>query len=263
MENHGVIFDPATKEIQLKNPNGLTGGTPTTGYGLLYNGYAIQDARNIANTDWHIAEAFIDAEATQLYLDPSGGAYTGNLAGGPMKRTELTYWNSPNNGATNTSRFNGKGSGYRDDDGTFEGIYDIMYIWTPGFDSIDTMSISSLSHNLLNFRAPQSGWGSDTSTFNRGMSIRLVKDSTSLTNGQIGSYTGNDGKIYPTICIGSREWLSENLAETKYRNGDPIPEVSENATWSGLTTGALSAYNNDWTMAASEHYLIYLTPSPL
>jgi hypothetical protein len=38
-----------------------------------------------------------------------------------------------------------------------------------------------------------------------GLSIRLIKDSTTLTNGQSGIYIGNDGKIYPTICIGTQE----------------------------------------------------------
>ena len=78
------------------------------------------------------------------------------------------------------------------------------------------------------------------------MSIRLIKDSTTLTHGQTGTYTGNDGKVYRTICIGTQEWLADNLCETLYRDGSPIPEVTDNATWAALTTGALCAYNNDW-----------------
>jgi hypothetical protein len=55
-----------------------------------------------------------------------------------------------------------------------------------------------------------------------GEAIRLLKDSTTLTHGQIGTYIGNDGKVYPTICIGTQEWLACNLNETKYQNGDWI-----------------------------------------
>jgi hypothetical protein len=32
--------------------------------------------------------------------------------------------------------------------------------------------------------------------------------------------------------------------ETKYRDGSLIPEVTDNATWYGLTTGARCSYNN-------------------
>jgi hypothetical protein len=83
----------------------------------------------------------------------------------------------------------------------------------------------------------------------RGYSIRLIKDATTLTHGQKGTYVGNDGRVYNTICIGTQEWLSENLAETKYRDGSAIPEVTDNTAWAALSTGALCAYNNDWNNA--------------
>jgi len=85
-----------------------------------------------------------------------------------------------------------------------------------------------------------------------GMSVRLVKDSTTLTHGQTGTYTGNDGRVYSTICIGTQEWLSESLCETEYRNGDPILEVTDNAAWAALTTGARCSYNNDESYALAE-----------
>lgn len=78
-----------------------------------------------------------------------------------------------------------------------------------------------------------------------GVSIRTVNNSTTLINGQTGTYIGNDGKVYRTICIGTQEWLADNLAETKYANGDTIPTVTDNATWAALTTGARCAYEND------------------
>ena len=78
-----------------------------------------------------------------------------------------------------------------------------------------------------------------------GMSVRPVKDSTILTHGQSGTYVGNDGKVYRTICIGTQEWLADNLCETLYRDGSPIPEVTDAATWAALTTGARCSYDND------------------
>ena len=60
-----------------------------------------------------------------------------------------------------------------------------------------------------------------------------------------GTLTDNDGNIYKTITIGSQTWMAENLRTTKYRNGDPIPNVTVDATWVALTTGAYCWYNND------------------
>ena len=78
-----------------------------------------------------------------------------------------------------------------------------------------------------------------------GGSIRPVKDITTLTNGQTGVYQGNDLKLYNTVCIGNQEFLSKNLAETKYRNGATIYEVTDQEEWIVLTTGAFCAYNNN------------------
>ena len=74
----------------------------------------------------------------------------------------------------------------------------------------------------------------------------LIKDSNTLTDGEGGSYTRNDGKVYRTICIGTQEWLADNLAETKFRNGDDIPEVTDNGAWAALETAGMCAYDNDW-----------------
>ena len=78
-----------------------------------------------------------------------------------------------------------------------------------------------------------------------GAAVRLIKSVTSLSDGETGTYTGNDGKVYRTICIGTQEWLADNLCETLYRDGSPIPEVTDAATWAALTTGARCSYDND------------------
>jgi uncharacterized protein (TIGR02145 family) len=54
-----------------------------------------------------------------------------------------------------------------------------------------------------------------------------------------------DGNTYLTIRIGSQVWMAENLKVTHYRNGDPIPNVANNATWGRLTTGAYCDFDND------------------
>jgi uncharacterized protein (TIGR02145 family) len=57
--------------------------------------------------------------------------------------------------------------------------------------------------------------------------------------------TDIDGNVYRTVKIGTQIWMAENLKTTKYRNGDPIPNVTDNPQWISLKTGALCLYKND------------------
>jgi len=59
-----------------------------------------------------------------------------------------------------------------------------------------------------------------------------------------------DGNVYRTVKIGKQIWMAENLKVKHYRNGEDIPNVSDNATWEGLTTGAYCEYCNDVENAA-------------
>ena len=58
------------------------------------------------------------------------------------------------------------------------------------------------------------------------------------------SVTDVDGNIYTTVTIGTQVWMVENLKVTKYRNGDPIPNVTDNNSWNELTTDAYCNYEN-------------------
>jgi len=65
-----------------------------------------------------------------------------------------------------------------------------------------------------------------------------------------GTVKDKEGNIYKTVTLGKQIWMAENLRTTKYRNGDPIPNVTVNSNWAALTTGGLCWYNND---AAANH----------
>jgi uncharacterized protein (TIGR02145 family) len=60
-----------------------------------------------------------------------------------------------------------------------------------------------------------------------------------------GTVTDYDGNVYNTITIGTQVWTVENLKTTKYRDGTPIPNVTDNTDWYNLSTGAYCNYNND------------------
>ena len=217
------------------------GNTPTTPvvvkYGYLYNWFAANDSRNIASTGWSVPTI-----SNQRTLSTFLGGNT--VAGGKMKETGLTYWLTPNTGATNTSGFNGRGGGTRiAETGVFDRTKDFMQYWAQGFNASGGY-VSVLKHDFATYTAYN---GSITYSFpeKTGSAVRLIKDTTSLSNGQTGTYTGNDGKVYRTICIGTQEWLADNLLETKYRDLSAVPEVTDNTTWAGLTTGARCSYDND------------------
>ena len=53
-----------------------------------------------------------------------------------------------------------------------------------------------------------------------------------------------DNNNYATVQIGNQIWMAENLKTTHYKNGTAIPNVTNNTTWNGLTTGAYCDYNN-------------------
>jgi len=57
------------------------------------------------------------------------------------------------------------------------------------------------------------------------------------------------GRIGPNAfgvtSIGTQTWMTRNLTVSKYRNGDIIPQVTDNTEWAALTTGAWCYYNND------------------
>ena len=70
-------------------------------------------------------------------------------------------------------------------------------------------------------------------------------DSVHNSNLNYGNMTDQEGNVYKTIFIGTQEWMAENLKTTIYRNGNAIDNVTDNAQWVSLTTGAWALYNND------------------
>ena len=127
-------------------------------YGLLYNWHAVDDARGLCPSGWHVPS---DAEWTVM-TDWLGGAA---VAGAQMKST--SGWNNGGNG-TNSSSFSGLPGGYRLNDGSFSGVGNGGYWW-----SSSPIGSNAWYRNLFNlvefvfrdFRSPQDGF-----------SVRCVKD---------------------------------------------------------------------------------------
>lgn len=203
-------------------------------YGLLYNNYAAVDVRNIANTGWKVPTA-TEANTLISYITAN---YTPSNPNIYMRQSGTTYW--VNGSGTNATGFTARGAGERIFTGDFSGLREICQTWTTSRSS-GNPQILYIDYVDADVRQYLGGALADKT----GCNIRLINESTTLSDGETGTYTGNDGKLYTTICIGTQEWTMP-LQETKYRNLDIITEVTSDATWGSTTTGALCAYNNDW-----------------
>jgi len=92
-------------------------------YGALYNWRATQVSDSLCPVGWHVPT---DADWTTL-TNHLGGL---GDAGGKMKSTGTTYWDSPNYLATNESGFSVLPNGYRSSDGSFYGRRDFAFFWS-------------------------------------------------------------------------------------------------------------------------------------
>jgi uncharacterized protein (TIGR02145 family) len=62
-----------------------------------------------------------------------------------------------------------------------------------------------------------------------------------------GAVTDIDGNTYDYLTYGDQVWSVDNAEMVTYRDGTPIPEVTDPTQWSNLTTGAWCYYDNDPT----------------
>jgi uncharacterized protein (TIGR02145 family) len=64
---------------------------------------------------------------------------------------------------------------------------------------------------------------------------------------QPNSVNDQDGNTYDYLTYGDQVWTVENAEMVTYRDGTPIPQVTDATEWQNLNTGAWSYYNNDPT----------------
>jgi len=219
-----------------------------TGYGALYNWYAVDESAANGGfiTGFHVPT---DAEWTVL-TDHLGGL---SVAGDKLKSTRTDpdiapRWNSPNTGV-NSVNFNTLGSGSRHIDGTFNNIGIIGSWWSSTEYDINTAWGIAWYHsiNIIDTGNDQKESGNSircVRTAALTAAEQLLSDGTFLTPVQ-----DYDGNWYEVVKIGSQAWLAQNLRTTHFADGTPIPNVTDNTTWGNLTTGAYCWYNNNISTA--------------
>lgn len=211
-----------------------------TDYGYYYNHYAILDSRNIANTGWKVPSD----EDWLVFVNyiTNNQTIPRDTAANASKETSTNHWFTAN--GTNLNNFKALGAG-----SVYGGISS-RKLWA-FFHSSSSYAPELSSHGLVlgnSHGSSQLLWASGSSLPVQdrfGFPCRLLKINTTLTSGQTGTYTGNDGNIYPTICIGSQEFTQENLRELKYRDGSYIEKITNMTDWGNATSGAWCAYDNN------------------
>jgi len=134
-------------------------------YGKLYNWYAVNDPRGLAPEGWHIPS---NAEWTILSTFLGGAS----VAGGKMKSTGTSRWDSPNFGATNESGFAGLPGHYRNQYGLF---HDSGY---SGWGSWWSATESSVKDKVWHYRVTHYNGNLDREYLDKryGYSVRCIKD---------------------------------------------------------------------------------------
>jgi uncharacterized protein (TIGR02145 family) len=129
-------------------------------YGRLYTWYAITDARGVCPTGWQVAS---ESDWTTL-IDYLGGL---SVAGGKLKETSSTHWNSPNTGATNETGFTALPGGTRYDFFGYLGV--TAYFWSSTEYSSTNAWRFCISYDVTNV------YKTNYFKYN-GHSIRCIKD---------------------------------------------------------------------------------------
>ena len=201
-------------------------------FGYLYNFYSVTGSSSQSITssdDWSVPSK---SDFDVLLSSVSNNSRALRLVG------TTTYWNSSNINATNSSGFGGIGNGIRTNSGFLNQRQSSLYRTLTPYGTNQAWVLPLISGGLTT----TTSYGSSRVN---GSPVRLVKSTTMLSPGQTGVYYGNNGVSYPTICIGTQEWLAVDLIETYYRDLTTIPNVTDQTSWNGLTTGAYCIYDND------------------
>ena len=215
-------------EIESIPVSSITGRKYVVKYGCLYNGYIYTDSRHLTSSDdWVVSGSLYNPTSDISLLNTFVGGNAGKL-----KETGTLNWLTPNTGATNEYGFNARPSGMKWGN-TFSGLGE-NFVLGEGDGYWGGQTYFAYDSTLFGH-----GSGFDDRI---GVAIRLRRLTTALTHGQVGTYVGNDGKIYPTICIDGIEWLACNLAETQWRDHTAISYVP--GDWTDRTTEAYCFYDD-------------------
>ncbi|HSQ42601.1 MAG TPA: FISUMP domain-containing protein, partial [Fibrobacteraceae bacterium] len=191
-------------------------GNTTTHKGICPEGWHVP-----TRSEWNELSTFVDS-------------VNGDDSAGTTLKATTTLWST--NTGTDALGFSAAPSGYRDDTGSYHGVYDIAFFWTSNENLVTNTWFKFLEGSLSAFEE-------DYMVKTMEFSLRCLNDtsiSTETTNedfdwdscvtaGTCGSFTDTrDGQSYKYTTIGEQTWMAQNL------------------NYSGDTTNATRSYAVGW-----------------
>ena len=133
-------------------------------YGKLYNGYAVNDTRNICPVGFRVP--------TQADFNTLASFIGGNANGGKLKETGTTHWTTPNTLATNTTLFTALPGGYMGNANSSSYLNNQGYFWSA------TPITGGGSTNYIRYLIYSSGSFTESTAFvlEGGASVRCIKN---------------------------------------------------------------------------------------
>jgi uncharacterized protein (TIGR02145 family) len=154
-----------TEWTNLTSPGWCWYENTPSGYGALYNCYAVSDTNsmNVCPVGWHVPTL---AEFITLSNELGGEL----KSGGKLKETGLEHWDPPNDSATNESGFNGGAGGHRDPNTGLFSILGMKGFWQTSTEFSDSRTWATAAR----FNDGIQGFGNNPKAI--GFSVRCLRD---------------------------------------------------------------------------------------
>ena len=111
----------------------------------------------------------------------------------------------------------------------------------PNLASVLAVNNSANNLQIKNLANPTDAQDAVTKSFSEAQ----LQAQVAQLQAQIDALTEATTAPMPNVTIGTQIWSNRNLDVTTYRDGTPIPQVTDPTQWANLTTGAWCYYNND------------------
>jgi uncharacterized protein (TIGR02145 family) len=217
-------------------------------YGRLYNWYAVANGNILAPSGWHVAD---DSEWETL-VNCLGGS---EVAGGKMKETGTVHWNSPNNGASNSSGFSALPGGWRDDNGYYA-AQGTLAVFCSSTELLLWHHASTLS---IGYLTAEIGFDGGLRLQRNGFSVRCVKNTIPVVmTDSVRTIMASTARCGGTI---TSDGGSAVTARGVCWSTDSIPTIADSKTTDGSGIGSFASSITGLTANTSYYVRAYATTS--